>query len=88
MIAAQLKSNYSKLELFDYFVPLEKKHLHQQRLILLQALQKKYDESFAKNTFCIHPTIIQFLTAMELSVKKTDRYKWDEMFISDLLLCP
>jgi hypothetical protein len=24
MIAAQLKSNYSKPELFDYFIPLEK----------------------------------------------------------------
>jgi hypothetical protein len=28
---------------------------------------KKYDSSFNKDTFCIHPTIIPFLTVMELS---------------------
>jgi hypothetical protein len=28
---------------------------------------KNYDASFTKDTFCIHPTIIPFLTAMELN---------------------
>jgi hypothetical protein len=29
--------------------------------------KKKYDSSFTKDTFCIHPTILPFLTAMELN---------------------
>ncbi len=51
--------------------------------------KKDYDESFAKNTFGIHPTIILFLTAMELSDKKTKHYKWDDRcnpLITDIYL--
>ena len=51
--------------------------------------KKDYDESFAKNTFCIHPTIIPFLTAMELS--DTNQYEWDDRcnpWIADFYLKP
>ncbi len=63
MIAAQLKSNYSKPELFDYFIPLEKTSSPTKVDTVTSTAKKIYDESFATNTFCIHPTVILFLTA-------------------------
>jgi hypothetical protein len=44
--------------------------------------KKIYDESFSKYTFCIHPTIILFLTAMELSQKAVITENEDEDILS------
>ncbi len=91
MIAAPLKSNYSKPELFDYFIPLEKYIFTNKAWYSYKHCQKIYDESFAKNTFCIYPTIILFLTAMELSQKAVTTENEDEDILSlnaDIALQP
>ncbi len=43
------------------------KHLSQQRFQLQHPLKKSYDENFTNDAFLIHPTIIPFLTAMEVN---------------------
>jgi len=44
------------------------------------SIKKQYDESFEKNTVRIHPTIIPFLTSMNLShsVKQCKNIKWNK----------
>ncbi len=45
--------------------------------------KKKYDESFTKDTYHIHPTLIPFLTAMELSDTAMKRSNSNEEQMSD-----
>jgi hypothetical protein len=89
MIAVPPKSNYSKPELFDYFIPLEKSLFVNKSNYSNNQFKTKYDESFAKNTFRIYPTIISFLTAMELS--DTTQYNWNErmnLWLENIYLQP
>jgi hypothetical protein len=47
-------------------------------------MQKKgYDVSFTKDTFCIRPTIIPFLTAMELNDASSKRFNSDEEMVGE-----
>jgi hypothetical protein len=55
------------LKLFFLFGISRQKHLPQQRLQLQCPLQKSYAKNFTKDTFLIHPTIIPFLTTMEVN---------------------
>jgi hypothetical protein len=61
------KSDYSKSEFFDHLIPLGKPPFSRKGSYFYNKCKKKYDSSFTKDAFCIHPTIIPFLTAMELS---------------------
>jgi hypothetical protein len=61
------ESDYSKSEFFDYLIPLRKPPFSRKSSYFYNKCKKKYDSSFTKDTFCIHPTMIPFLTARELS---------------------
>jgi hypothetical protein len=75
------KSNYSKLDFFDYLIPLGKCSSPAKVATATTNAKKSYDVSFTKDTFCIHPTIIPFLTAMELNDTPSKRSNSDkEMF--------
>jgi hypothetical protein len=43
--------------------------------------EKKYDASFTKDTFCIHPTIIPLLTAIELNDTPSKRSNMDKEMV-------
>jgi hypothetical protein len=47
--------------------------------------KKSYDESFTKDTFLVHPTIIPFLTAMEVNDTRSKRSNIEEDIVEDLL---
>jgi hypothetical protein len=44
-------------------------------------MQKNYDASFTKDTFCIQPTIILFLTAMKLNDTPSKRSNSDKEMV-------
>jgi hypothetical protein len=46
-------------------------------------MQKSYDASFTKDSFCIHPTIILFLTARELNDTPLKRSNSDEEMVGE-----
>jgi hypothetical protein len=48
-------------------IPLGKTFFSSKGSYFYNKCKKSYDVSFTKDTFCIHPTIIPFLTAMKLN---------------------
>jgi hypothetical protein len=46
-------------------------------------MQKNCNVSFTKDTFCIHPTIIPFSTAMELNDTPLKRSNMDEEMVDN-----
>jgi hypothetical protein len=62
-----VKSDCSKSEFFDYLIPLGKPPFSRNGSYFYNKCKKNYNLSFTKDTFCTHPTIIPFITAMELS---------------------
>jgi hypothetical protein len=61
------ESDYSKSEFFDYLIPLGKPPFSRKGSYFYNKCKNHYDSSFTKDTFCIHPTMMPFLTAMGLS---------------------
>jgi hypothetical protein len=79
------KSDYSKSEFFDYLIPLGKPPFSRKGSYFYNKCKKKYDSSFTKDTFHTHPTIIPFLTAMELSDTHMKRAISDEEMAGELI---
>ncbi len=52
---------------------------------VMSIAKKSYDQSFTKDTFLIHPTIIPFLTAMEENGTCSKRFNMDKVIVEDLL---
>jgi hypothetical protein len=79
------KPDYSKSELFDYLIPLVKPPFSRKGSYFYNECKKNYDSSFTKDTFCIHPTIIPFLTATELSDTHMKRAISDKEMAGELI---
>jgi hypothetical protein len=62
-------------------IPLGKTLISSKGSYCYNKCKKSYDVSFTKDTFCIHPTIIPFLTAMELDDTPLKRSNSDKEMV-------
>ncbi len=80
-----LKTNYSKMELF-YFKQQTKTPSHSKLAMATSIAKKTYDESFTKVNCLIHPSVIPFLTPM--NVKKPTMNNWTMQKYYSLMFHP
>ncbi len=79
------KINYSKMELF-YFKQQTKTPSPSKLAMATSIAKKTYDKSFTKVNCQIHPSVIPFLTPM--NVKKTTMNNWTMQKYYSLTLHP
>jgi hypothetical protein len=77
------KSNYSKLDFFDFLIPLGKTLFSSKGSYCYNKCKKSYDSRFTKYTFCIHPTILPFLPAMGLNGTPSKRSNSNEEMVGE-----
>ena len=80
-----LRTNYSKMELF-YFKQQTKTPSPTKLATVTPLAKKTYDESFTKVNCQIHPSVIPFLSPM--NVKKPTMNNWTMQKYSSLMLHP
>jgi hypothetical protein len=76
------KTNYSKI---DFFYLKTKTPTPAKVATTTTIAKKSYDESFTKDTFLIHPTIIPFVTAMEVNDTRSKKTNMDKDIVENLL---